>query len=120
MSQLSCIPKKPNRLKRASDEFKQQNKKLKSNKPKYISEYISQIKTESSVVSNTTLTTVKQATHQQVPPELTSVNKENSPTCHYTSEQLWEEHCYTPNMPWLRSVENEGDFISNYLLFLCL
>jgi hypothetical protein len=132
-------------IKRPKDELKQRVKKIKSsNKPKYISEYISESQNISNnnnnnnnigicqghllsnnennshttstsnniinLISNTALSVLnvnrpgpEVAKKDKLQKEKIRLEKEN-----YIRSQLWEEHCYTPHLTWLKGEDEKN------------
>ncbi len=128
-------------IKRPKDELKQRVKKIKSsNKPKYISEYISESQNINNsnnnigigqghlfsnnennshttsgsnniinLISNTALSVLnvnrpgpEVAKKDKLQKEKIRLEKEN-----YIRSQLWEEHCYTPHLTWLKGEDEK-------------
>lgn len=111
--------KKQNKLKRPKDELKQRPKKLKtSSKPKYISEYISESQSikptdqNQPQIGQSLLPGEPTPAVSQQPAEMTKKEKIRNEKLRaqkekYFKEQLWEEHCYTPKLPWLPEITSQ-------------
>jgi len=121
-------------LKRPKDELKQRVKKLKSsNKPKYISEYISESQNINSIagsqiqsylysnnensnnnranlISNPALSALNVNRPELEPTKKDKFQKEKIrlEKENYIKSQLWEEHCYTPHLTWLKREEDKS------------
>ena len=119
MQDPNAEAKKQSKSKRSKDDLKQRPKKQKtSSKPKYISEYISESQSNKSEnIQPNSLLRVEQAVtaNEDTQVELTKKEKLKNEKIRiqkekYFREQLWEEHCYTPKVPWLAeesTVKNE-------------